>query len=794
MLRLRFNSIKGYPSLWAASTFWFLAFLALALTHADAEVAPVPPPVTQKISSFGACLSGDYVYVYGGHTGEAHDHSRDNLSADFLRFPVNASSREWGEWEELPQDKAVQGTALVGWNGFVIRVAGMYATNAAEDDAVMFSTDAVRCFDPDAKAWSDWPSLPEKVSSHDAFVMDNVLYVVGGWKLDGPGSSGSWHDHGWYLDLENREAGWKDLPPMPGVRRAGSLAAAGGELWWVGGMGGEDDGVSNSAFAYDPSKGTWREGPSVPTTSSIKAFGSSTFSAGGKLFNSGMDGALYVLDPAGSEWAVTPVRHQYGRIFHRSVPVDDGFFWTIAGASKSGHRSDVEVLPIPAKFPVVSSALLWPSFRGGANNEIAERKMSRRWGDDSAIAWKVELPGYGQSTPVFGHGGIFVTSAITEEVAEEVSAKDVADAASEAGAGTKSQGARDGSAKRDQKDGESRQSLIEAANGPMKIEVAVSRIDPASGEIAWTAALPSSDPEPHNTYRSCAAPSPCLDERAIYAWFESGDLVAVNHDGETLWHRNVGKAYGLPKGNHGLGGSLVQDQDSLFVLVDHDGPSYLLCVDKMDGETRWKVERPKRVSWSTPVVTQDAVIICSNGLVEERDKVTGDLLWAVEGVEGNTVASPLVFQDFVLAPSSEEGHTQLIRRGKVADDDRVVWKAAENTASFASPVFSQGQVILVSKAGIASGLDWRTGEELWTFRLPAGCWATPAVVGKEVYFFSNAGPTVVARLTGSGLHELSRNDLTVESTKVYGVIPAGEQWIFRTGRAVTAIADEEEDS
>lgn len=717
--------------------------LLLATVCAHADVANSPPPVSQEISSFGACVLDGYVYVYGGHTGEAHAHSRENLSADFLRIPLRKAD---ATWEMLPEDAAVQGTALVGWNGLVIRVAGMYATNAPAEDSALFSTDAVRCYDPKAGTWTDWPSLPDKVSSHDAVVVGDVLYVVGGWKLDG-GGEGAWHEHGWSLNLKDRAEGWKNLPPMPAIRRAGTLAAAGGEIWWVGGMG-DDDGASNAAYAYHLEKGTWREGPEMPGTSRIKAFGSSTFSSGGMLFNSGMDGTLYTLDPAGSEWAVTPVNHQHGRIFHRSLPVGNGQFWTIAGASKKGHLSDIEVLPIPGQFPVKSNATVWPSFRGGANNEVSERAMAERWSDDSNLAWKVSLPGYGQSTPVFGNGGIYVTHAIEAAV----------------------------------------------ANGPMKIEVAVTRIDQKSGKIAWTATLPSSDPEPRNQYRSCAAPSPCLDDRAVYAWFESGDLISLNHEGEKQWHRNIGKEYGLPKGNHGLGGSLVQDQDSLYVLVDHDGPSYLLSLDKNSGDTRWKVDREKRVSWSTPVVTDDSVIICSNGLVEELDKATGEQRWVVEGIEGNTVASPLVFRDYLLAPSSEKGHTQLIRRGKT--EERVVWKADEkSTASFASPVFTQGQFILVSKASIASGLDWNTGEELWNFRLPDGCWATPIVLGKNVYFFSTSGVTLVATLTPSGLHELHTNELSVGTSKVYGVIPAGDQWIIRTGGEVTAIAaasDQEE--
>jgi len=761
-----------------------LLILSIAVVHADQ--ADLPPSVTQKISSFGACVADGYVYVYGGHTGKAHAHSRENLSSDFLRYPLNKAN---ATWEKLPEDKAVQGTALVAWNGLVIRVAGMDATNAPDEDENMFSSDAVRCYDPETKIWSDWPSLPGKVSSHDAVVANDVLYVIGGWELNG--SDGTWHDNGWYLNLKKRDEGWQNLPAMPGVRRAGTLAAAGDEIWWVGGMA-DEGGPSDTAYAYHPENGSWREGPVVPTTSAIKAFGNSTFSSNGILFTSGMDGTVYSLNPAAGEWAVTSVNHQYGRIFHRSVPVGDGLFWTIAGASKKGHRDDIEVLPIPGQFPVNSSASTWPAFRGGANNGVPAQKMPRSWSDDSDIAWKVSLPGYGQSAPVFGNGGIYVTTAIEaeSEKPEKKTAGVKATAKDTKPESPKAESSKSDSSKSKRGSSRDMASMIKAANGPMKTGVAVTRIDRESGKIAWTTTLPSSDPEPRNKYRSCAAPSPCIDDKAVYAWFETGDLVALNHEGEQQWHVNVGKKQGLPKGNHGLGGSLVQDRDSLYLLVDHDGPSYLLCLDKKNGETRWKMDREKRVAWSTPVVTGDAVIICSNGLVEEIDKTTGGQRWVAEGLEGNTVASPLVFADYVLAPSSEKGHTQLLRRGDT--DERVVWKATgKNTASFASPVFAQGQIILVSKAGIASGLDWRTGEERWVLRLPDGCWATPVVLGNHVYFFSKSGATLVTSLTPSGLHELHQNDLTLESSLVYSVIPAGKQWIVRTGNTVTAIANKE---
>ena len=73
-------------------------------------------------------------------------------------------------------------------------------------------------------------------------------------------------------------------------------------------------------------------------------------------------------------------------------------------------------------------------------------------------------------------------------------------------------------------------------------------------------------------------------------------------------------------GNHGIGGSLTQSRDSIGLLVDHAGPSYLLSINKKTGENRWKVERPERVSWSSPTLVskddQENLFVSSNGVVE----------------------------------------------------------------------------------------------------------------------------------------------------------------------------------
>ena len=100
---------------------------------------------------------------------------------------------------------------------------------------------------------------------------------------------------------------------------------------------------------------------------------------------------------------------------------------------------------------------------------------------------------------------------------------------------------------------------------------------------------------------SQGAPTPVAGKEGIYVFFESGDLLAFNHEGDRRWGRKLTKEFGQFIGGHGVGSSLVGVPDKLVLLIDHDGPSYLLCVDRLTGKTHWKTPREPRVSWTTPL-------------------------------------------------------------------------------------------------------------------------------------------------------------------------------------------------
>jgi hypothetical protein len=101
----------------------------VAAEKAPSEKASAPagdlPALPEGVSSFGGAVEGPWLYVYSGHIGTAHSHSKQNLSKNFLRLRLDAPS----EWETLPVGPGLQGLPLVAHGGGVIRVGGLSARN-----------------------------------------------------------------------------------------------------------------------------------------------------------------------------------------------------------------------------------------------------------------------------------------------------------------------------------------------------------------------------------------------------------------------------------------------------------------------------------------------------------------------------------------------------------------------------------------------------------------------------------------------------------------------------------------
>ena len=386
----------------------------------------------------------------------------------------------------------------------------------------------------------------------------------------------------------------------------------------------------------------------------------------------------------------------------------------------------------------------WVGFRGNYGDGYTRAvNLPRTWSETEGIAWVTDLPGYGQSSPVVWDGKVFIT----------------------------------------------------ASEGAMKEMLVVLCIEVKTGEILWTKRFEASYKIERTDMISQAAPTPAVDTHNLYAFFESGDLFALSHQGEIQWHRSLTTDYGEFVGNHGIGSSIAQTDTAVILLIDHRGPSYLLSISKADGTNLWKRDRKERVSWTSPVISTSTdlteIFISSNGIVEAYNAENGERRWYVEGVQKNTVPSPTVTDKWVVVGSSQKGETLAIERGGSGDitENHIYWKA-DVASSFGSPLIHRGRVYIVNKVGGLSCLDLETGDVLWTTRLGSSTWASPIAAGELLYFFGTDGDTSVIQIRPEQHAEMpptvSVNALTIES-RIYGVAAINGAFLIRTGSKLICV-------
>lgn len=312
---------KPYASIRSYST--------LSLPVILPEVKPVVhglPDLEKGLTSFGAAIVGEDLYVYGGHFGMAHHYSKEGQSNELRRISLNS---ERPTWEVLPEGPKLTGLAMVAHNGKLYRVGGFSALNDENADQDLHSQSSFAAYDPTTKSWSDLTPLPEGRSSHDAAVLDGKLYVIGGWKLGGSEPT-VWHKTALVCDLNAEKPTWEEISSPPFKRRALSVAAYKGKIYAIGGME-ETNSVSLRVDIYDPQTREWSAGPSL-LGAGMDGFGTSAFANNDVLVVTTMSGSILRLSEDGKEWKLIG-QMEKPRFFHRQLVTANGDFLLVGGGS-----------------------------------------------------------------------------------------------------------------------------------------------------------------------------------------------------------------------------------------------------------------------------------------------------------------------------------------------------------------------------------------------------------------------------------------------------------------------------
>ena len=259
-----------------------------------------------------------------------------------------------------------------------------------------------------------------------------------------------------------------------------------------------------------------------------------------------------------------------------------------------------------------ASAQEWPQFRGPDGNGVVDSiKHPLRWSNDENVAWSVDIQGSALSSPLVIKDKILLTNA----------------------AGPMTQvGFMEGV----------RNMRSTLPSEPLDFEIVCLNL--RDGSRAWTKSLVTGMPK-YGIHRSnsYATASPVTDGKQIFAYFASIGLVAaVDLEGNEIWRKDVG-AY--PTGNgFGPGSSLAIYEDHIYLQCDNDQQSFVVALNKTNGEEAWRKSRSTGTSWATPLVwknkTRTELVACGSKFVTSYDPKTGDENWTLNGIDSGFSGSP----------------------------------------------------------------------------------------------------------------------------------------------------------
>ncbi len=412
--------------------------------------------------------------------------------------------------------------------------------------------------------------------------------------------------------------------------------------------------------------------------------------------------------------------------------------------SKNGKVFALQLLLSVA--PLLQAASDWTEFRGPSRDGLSDAKnLPLEWSAEKGVAWKVEVPGKGWSSPVLWRGRLYLTSAVTDP-SEEVSLHTLC-------------------------------------------------FDQETGRLLWDREVfrpELGDAKKMHRKNTAASPTPIVHEGRIYVHFGHMGTAALDLEGNVLWKQET-LGY-IPV--HGTGGSPVIVDGLLVFSADGKESPFVAGLDAKTGAIRWKTDRQttakKNFSFSTPQVVsvggQKQVISPGSGFVGAYRPADGTELWKVNYGEGYSVVPRPVFAHGLLFLSSGFDTPTLFAirpEGAAGDvtDTHVAWTLKKGAPHTASVVVVDDLLFCVSDAGIATCVEAKTGDVLWSERLGGNFSASPVAADGRLYFQNETGSTFVLKAARTfellATNELGERTLASPAPTDGGWFIRGESHLFK---------------
>lgn len=367
----------------------------------------------------------------------------------------------------------------------------------------------------------------------------------------------------------------------------------------------------------------------------------------------------------------------------------------------------------------------WPQWRGPEATGVSRTaEPPLTWSESKNIKWKVEIPGRGSSSPIVWGDRIYVQTAVPAGIAGD-------DAHKPRGAAS--------------------------PRGPHVFKVLA--LNRADGKVVWERNAREQEPhEPaHFENGTWASGSPITDGQHLIAYFESFGIYCYDLNGTLIWEKDLGDK--KMRNQFGEGSTPVLHGNTIVVVWDHlGGQSFVVALDKRNGNELWRVNRDEIDTWATPLVVEAdgraQVIVPGRKRLIGYDLGTGAIVWETAGLTMNPIPSPVYGNGIMIAMSGFQGNMlKAIKiagaKGDITNTGHVLWSLNRDTPYVPSPLLYDGVVyFLKTNNGLLSAFDAASGKPLYQLQRlekAANVFSSPVGAAGRVYIAGRDGTTVVVK-------------------------------------------------
>ncbi|OWK43015.1 PQQ-binding-like beta-propeller repeat protein [Fimbriiglobus ruber] len=388
----------------------------------------------------------------------------------------------------------------------------------------------------------------------------------------------------------------------------------------------------------------------------------------------------------------------------------------------------------------------WPQFRGPTGDGISTAtKLPTVWSETENIRWKAEIHDKGWSSPIVWGNQVWLTTA-TEE-------------------------------------------------GKQFFAVCVDR---KTGKVIHDIHLFSeSNPPKIKQYNSFASPTPVIEEGRVYAHFGShGTACLDTATAKVVWSRTD-----LPCDHfRGPASSPVIYKNILFLTFDGYDRQYVAALDKMTGKTIWEKERTLpypsngdlKKAFATPSVIEvdgkpQLVSPAAMGTIA-FDPMTGTEIWRVIHGGMNEATRPYLAHGLIYLSTGHTSGLIAVKAGLQGDltKNGIAWKFEKVAPTRPSSIVVGDLLFMVNDTGTAFCLDAKSGKLNWKETLGEKFSASPVYAAGNLYFAGETSKTFV--VAADKTYKLVETNKLPAGCKASPAV-AGSELFLRTSTHLYCIAE-----